>query len=256
LAIDTNLHAHVDELGRRQRLGAFLKAKRGEMRPERFELPIFRRRRVSGLRREEVALLAGISVAWYTQLESGAPIAVSPALIRRLADLFALNALERAYVFTLAFDELSAVEGMLPELDVLAGTRIAAETFDDEIALVVRAHRSLKIQIYAALMHGTMDMLAPYLDEARCPIGLWLHDDLSPTRRRDPQYTRAARVHAAFHREIDKVVAAGLSGAPPQVERLIVAPSRYVLASAALERAFSQWPYRTIVPHTSHAPQR
>jgi transcriptional regulator with XRE-family HTH domain len=193
------------------------------------------------LRREEVALLAGISVAWYTQLESGALISVSPALIGRLAEILALNALERAYVFALAFDALGALEGVLPELELLSGARIAAETFEDEIGLVLRAHRSLKIRIYSALMHGTIDLLEPHLDEASCPIGLWLHDDLAPARRRDAHYTRAARIHAAFHREIDKVVLAGMTGEAPQVERLIAAPSRYVIASAALERTFATW---------------
>jgi transcriptional regulator with XRE-family HTH domain len=253
LAIDTTTSGSDGETGRRARLAAFLRSKRATIDPQTFDLPVFRRRRVAGLRREEVALLTGISVAWYTQLESGAPISVSPALVRRIADILKLNALERAYVFALAFEELGAVDSVLPELEALSGARIAAETFDSEIALVLRAHRSLKIQIYSALMHGTIDMLGPYLDEARCPIGLWLHDDLAPARRGDPQYTRAARVHAAFHREIDKVVAAGLSGSPPNVEQLIVAPGRYVLASAALERTFAAWPHRTIVPHISHA---
>jgi transcriptional regulator with XRE-family HTH domain len=241
LAIDTTKRNAPDEPARRQRLGTFLRAKRATLAPERFDLPVFRRRRVAGLRREEMALLAGVSVAWYTQIESGAPIAVSPALIRRIADILELSALERAYMFTLAFEELGAVDSVLPELELLSGGRIAAQTFADQIGQVLRTHRSLKVQIYAALMHGTVDMLVPHLDEARCPIGLWLHDDLSVARRREAQYTRAARIHAAFHREIDKVVHAGLSGAPPQVERLIAAPSRYVMASAALERTFSAW---------------
>jgi transcriptional regulator with XRE-family HTH domain len=249
LAIETNAPGKIDDAARRQRLGAFLRGKRAALAPDRFDLPVFRRRRVPGLRREEMALLVGISVAWYTQLESGAPISVSPALIRRIAEILELSPLERAYVFTLAFEEMGAVDTVLPEFELLAGARIAAETFDDEIALVLRAHRSLKIQIYAALMHGTIDMLVPYLDEARCPIGLWLHDDLALSRRRDAQYNRAARIHAAFHREIDKVVEAGRTGYAPQVERLIVAQSRYVIASAALERTFSDWPHRTIVPH-------
>ncbi len=231
----------VDDPARRTRLATFLRAKRATLTPERFDLPLFRRRRVAGLRREEVALLAGISVAWYTQLESGAPITVSPALVSRLADIFALSAIERAYFFTLAFEELGAVGNVLPEFELLSGARIAADSFDAEIGLVLRAHRALKIQIYSALLRGTIDALAPYLDEARCPIGLWLHDDLAPVRRRDAAYTRAARVHAAFHREIDKVIRAGCAGAP-HVERLIGGPSRYVIASAALERAFSSWP--------------
>jgi hypothetical protein len=141
----------------------------------------------------------------------------------------------------LAFDELGVIDTVMPELELLSGSRIAADSFDDEIALVVRAHRGLKVQIYSALLHGTMETLVPHLDEARCPIGLWLHDDLAPARRCEAQYTRAARAHAAFHREIDKVVHAGLTRATSEVERLIVGPGRYVVASAVLERAFNGW---------------
>jgi hypothetical protein len=59
---------------RRRRLGEFLRAKRATLAPDVFGLPVHRRRRVEGLRREELAALAGISVTWYTQLESGAAI--------------------------------------------------------------------------------------------------------------------------------------------------------------------------------------
>ncbi len=240
LAIGTDPE-NTAEPTRRRRLGEFLKRKRANVEPARFGLPVYRRRRVTGLRREELAMLAGISVAWYTQLESGASITVSPALIGRLSSVLELNPLERAYVFTLAFDELSAVDAVLPELELLSGARISAEAFQGEIALVLRTHRALKAQIYSALLHGRLDALQPQLDEARCPIGLWLHDDLSPNQRASEAYTRAARIHVAFHREIDKVVSAGETGATSAVERLLLTPSRYVVASETLERAFSTW---------------
>ena len=240
LAIATESAAAAEPI-RRNRLGQFLKAKRADIEPGRLNLPVYRRRRVRGLRREEVALLAGISVAWYTQLESGANITVSPALIGRLASVLELTPLERAYLFTLAFDELGAVEAVLPELEMLASLRIAAESFEGEIALVLRAHRALKSRIYASLLHGHIDALLPHLDEARCPIGVWLHDDLAPGMRNSIHYTRAARIHSTFHREIDKLVSAGCTGVPAHVERLIVAPSRYVFASEALDRTFSNW---------------
>ena len=241
LAIRSNGDVPADA-ERRRRLGEFLKSKRSAIAPGSFGLPVSRRRRVSGLRREEIALLAGISAAWYTQLESGAEITVSPALLRRISDVLGLTPLERAYLFSLAIDEMAVLGTIVPELDVLSGARIAAETFAGEIALVLHAHRSLKTQIYSGLVHGTLDALLPHLDEVRCPIGLWLQDDLAAGRRGSPEYTRASRIHAAFHREIDKIVNVGLSGSTIAVERMLVAPSRYVLASAALERAFSTWP--------------
>jgi transcriptional regulator with XRE-family HTH domain len=247
IELTTRLTSELGEDAERRRLlGDFLKRKRSGIAPDAFGLPVTRRRRVAGLRREEVALLAGISVAWYTQLESGAEITVSPAVLRRIAGVLALSPLERAYLFTLAIDGMSVLRDLLPELDVFAGARIAAATFEEEIALVLRAHRNLKTQIYSALVHETLEALLPHLDEARCPIGLWLHDELSPALRGSPQYTRAARIHAAFHREIDKVVSVGLTGERKPVELMLVAPSRYVLASAALERAFSGWADRAL----------
>ncbi len=227
---------------RRRRLGGYLKSKRAAVPPDAYDLPVHRRRRVEGLRREEVALLAGISVTWYTQLESGAEVAVSPAALRRIADALRLSQVERAYLLALAVEEMDVMNAVMPQLELLSGARIAAETFEGEIENVLRAHRGLKTQIYASLVNGTIESLRPHLDETRCPIGLWLHDDLAAGYRNSPHYTRAARIHAAFHREIDRVVHAGANGEPHDVEPLLIAPSRYVLASAALERAFSHWP--------------
>jgi transcriptional regulator with XRE-family HTH domain len=241
LAIGTTADIFESEDRRRKRLGEFLKQKRATLSPSRYDLPVHRRRRVAGLRREEVALLAGISVTWYTQLESGASITVSPALLRRLGDVREMTELERAFLFTLAIDEMSVVTTLLPELEAFSGSRIAAVSFEREIVQVLSVHRSLKIQIYAACMRGTIDDLRPNLDEAQCPIGLWLHDDLSRARRNTPEYDHASRVHAEFHRQIDRVVAAGSYGTPGHLERLLVAPGKYVSTSAELELAFSSW---------------
>lgn len=230
------------EASRRHELGTFLKAKRAATDPARFDLPVHRRRRVAGLRREEVALLAGISVTWYTQIESGANITISPGLLGRLADVFGLTPLERAYLFTLGIDEMGVINAVAPELHLLSGSKIAAETLEGEIALVLRAHRTIKSQIYSTILHGTLDALIPHLDEERCPIGIWLHDDLSCRQRHSPQYTRASRAHGTFHREIESVVHAGLTGDVSLVEQLLVAPSRYALASLELEQVFADWP--------------
>jgi hypothetical protein len=56
---------------RRRRLGAFLRAQRERVVPEAAGLPATRRRRTPGLRREELASLAGMSATWYTRIEQG-----------------------------------------------------------------------------------------------------------------------------------------------------------------------------------------
>ncbi|MEP6621129.1 MAG: helix-turn-helix transcriptional regulator [bacterium] len=60
------------------------------------------RRRVAGLRREEVAQAAGISVTWYTWLEQGRPVRVSPSTLDAIADALGLAEVERAHLTLLA----------------------------------------------------------------------------------------------------------------------------------------------------------
>ncbi len=227
--------------GRRDDLAKFLKVKRAQIQPGGLDLPLSRRRRVSGLRREEVALLCGISTTWYTQLEAGARITVSPALLSRLADVLHLTMLERAYLFALAIDELHDVATFLPSIPILA-SRIEAETFEAEIDHVLRVHRGLKTHVYGALVHERIDDLKPYLDEAQCPIGFWLHEDLALERRRDRTYDAAARAHSDFHREIERVVRASEAAGMAAGERLVLCNDGYAAAAATLEHTFTNWP--------------
>jgi transcriptional regulator with XRE-family HTH domain len=83
-------------------LGAFLKARRMELSPAEVGLPdAAGRRRVKGLRREEVALLASISPDYYTRLEQGRRQASGPVL-DALARVLRLDDGERAYMFDLS----------------------------------------------------------------------------------------------------------------------------------------------------------
>jgi transcriptional regulator with XRE-family HTH domain len=82
-------------------LGDFLKARRRELSPATAGLPDYGRRRVPGLRREEVALLASISPDYYTRLEQGRRRASEPVL-DALARALRLSEDERAYLFELS----------------------------------------------------------------------------------------------------------------------------------------------------------
>lgn len=87
----------------RRLLAEFLRARRARLTPAAAGLPAGApRRRTPGLRREEVALLAGLSTTWYTWLEQGRDVAASPQALARLADALALGRAERAYLFELA----------------------------------------------------------------------------------------------------------------------------------------------------------
>lgn len=106
---------------RRRTLGDFVRNARARITPQMAGLPAGLRRRTPGLRREEVAQLCGISVTWYTWIEQGREVSVSPAVWARIASVLQLARAERAYLFELAEcadpqhprDEPSGVSGIL-----------------------------------------------------------------------------------------------------------------------------------------------
>lgn len=87
---------------RRRELGVFLRSRRERLRPEQVGLPPSRRRRTPGLRREEVAQLAGVGVTWYTWLEQGRDIRPSVQVLDAIARTLQFDAHEHAHLFTLA----------------------------------------------------------------------------------------------------------------------------------------------------------
>ena len=88
---------------RRADLAEFLRVRRAAVQPGDVGLaPGAGRRRTSGLRREELALLAGVSVSWYTWLEQGRPINVSIDVLDALARTLRLDPVERDHLVALA----------------------------------------------------------------------------------------------------------------------------------------------------------
>jgi transcriptional regulator with XRE-family HTH domain len=80
----------------------FLTSRRARLTPEQVGLPAGTNRRVQGLRRSEVATLAGVSIEYYTRLERGAISGASPEVLDSLAKALMLDDSERAYLFDLA----------------------------------------------------------------------------------------------------------------------------------------------------------
>ncbi|GHO50972.1 helix-turn-helix transcriptional regulator [Ktedonospora formicarum] len=95
---------------RRSELASFLRTRRERLQPEQFDLPTLGRRRTPGLRRDEVALLAGVGVSWYTWLEQGRDITVSEQVLERLTETLQLNNEERRHLFVLARGMVPVVE--------------------------------------------------------------------------------------------------------------------------------------------------
>ena len=100
-------HSEMDVLPSRQddsrkQLGAFLRARRESLDPQRLGLPRSGRRRTPGLRREEVAMLADVGVTWYTWLEQGREVNPSAAVMQAVAEALQCSALETRHLFVLA----------------------------------------------------------------------------------------------------------------------------------------------------------
>ncbi|MCS2608563.1 helix-turn-helix transcriptional regulator [Halomonas dongshanensis] len=95
----------------RSELSEFLKSRRERITPQEVGLPAGTRRRTPGLRREEVAALAGVGLTWYTWLEQGREIRASSAFLDRLASTLKLDAAERRHLFLLAHQRLPVEPG-------------------------------------------------------------------------------------------------------------------------------------------------
>jgi transcriptional regulator with XRE-family HTH domain len=106
------------EKQRRKELGEFLRTRRARLSPEQIGLPPGMRRRTPGLRREEVAITAGISTTWYTALEQGRNIQVSSSILSSLANVLQLTEDERVHLFTLANQPLPDLKGTRSEAPV------------------------------------------------------------------------------------------------------------------------------------------
>lgn len=86
----------------KQQIREFLTSRRGRVTPDQVGLRVYGARRVPGLRREEVAILAGVSADYYTKLERGNAAGVSESVLEAIAGALQLDEAERAHLFDLA----------------------------------------------------------------------------------------------------------------------------------------------------------
>lgn len=117
---------------RHEEIASFLRSRRERLAPADVGLPSGVRRRVKGLRREEVALLADVGITWYTWLEQGRPIAVSDETLERIGSALRLNSSELEYVRKLV--RPSADQPHIWEMQVDDGIRYIVEHFKDGFA--------------------------------------------------------------------------------------------------------------------------
>lgn len=95
----------------RSELADFLRRRRESLSPLDVGLPAGKRRRTPGLRREEVAALAGVGITWYTWLEQGRAIKVSTAFLDNVSRVLKLDEIERRHLFLLAHQRPPAMAG-------------------------------------------------------------------------------------------------------------------------------------------------
>jgi transcriptional regulator with XRE-family HTH domain len=126
----------VDDL-RRADLAAFLRARRAALRPVQVGLADGDRRRTAGLRRQEVAQLAGVSVDYYIRLEQGRGPHPSRHVLSALARALMLNRDEREYLFRVAGQQPPAGAG--PSREVAPAVRYLLDSLRDTPAYVLDA---------------------------------------------------------------------------------------------------------------------
>ena len=163
---------------RRQELGAFLRARRAALQPEDVGLPQgVNHRRTPGLRREELAQLAGMSVSWYTRLEQGKDVQFSTKAVARLAEALELTAAERDYLLALALGDPFGVQ-TAPATTVGAALRDVLHAQGDNPAYLIDACLNLLAWNQAAIgVFGFAEDLAAAPAEERNLLWLIFTDD-------------------------------------------------------------------------------
>jgi transcriptional regulator with XRE-family HTH domain len=129
----------VAERAYAKELGDFLRARRGRLRPQDVGLEPGGRRKVSGLRREELALLAGLSTDYYQRMEQGREVRPSDDILDALADALDLDPAGRRHLFALARPALAALRPSHEREHVPDSTRRLLRTMNTP-ALVLGRH--------------------------------------------------------------------------------------------------------------------
>ncbi|MER6835104.1 helix-turn-helix transcriptional regulator [Streptomyces cellulosae] len=152
-------------------LGGFLRARRARLRPEDLGLPSSGRRRVPGLRREEVAMLAGVSTDYYTRLEQGRERHPSPQMLDAVARVLRLDADAVAHLHRLADAAArrtrrpaQRTERVAPHLRRLLDGWNDTPAFVLGTALDVLARNRLAGALFAGFTHSDNLLRMTYLD--------------------------------------------------------------------------------------------
>jgi transcriptional regulator with XRE-family HTH domain len=212
---------------RRRELGAILRSRRQRIRAVQVGLRSLRRRRTPGLRREEVAQLAGVGVTWYTWLEQGRDINPSGQVLDAIARTLQFDVHEHSHLFTLAgvatttiADECGAlcptlqplIDQLEPfpaivvnsRLDLLAYNRVYGSFFGDLEAIPIEDRNILWLvfthpEMQAAIVDWD-DVVGRLVAEYRAAMAEHLDDPawkalVARLHRASPEFTRVWERH-------------------------------------------------------------
>ncbi len=158
----------MEAVDTRSEIRDFLTTRRAKISPEQAGLPAYGgNRRVAGLRREEVALLAGMSVDYYTRLERGNARGASDAVLGALARALQLDEAERAHLFDLVHTSHAATAGT-PRRPSRPQVRPAVQRILDSMTTTPAYLRNHRLDILAANRLGRA-LFAPVFDSPAQP---------------------------------------------------------------------------------------
>ncbi|MEU2673323.1 helix-turn-helix transcriptional regulator [Streptomyces sp. NPDC007164] len=188
---------------RRAELADFLRTRRVALQPEEVGLPTRTSRRTPGLRREDVADLAGISACWYTRLEQARDIRVSDHVLNSLAEALRLNTEERDHLLALASEDVRSsahvpTDGVPPTLqrildsqhphpafalgprfNILAWNQARTDVYGD-LTEIPAEHRHLLWLFFGGYMRELIQnweqCARSVLAEFRAATGLYVHE--------------------------------------------------------------------------------
>ncbi|MBK3565990.1 helix-turn-helix transcriptional regulator [Streptomyces sp. MBT62] len=148
---------------RRAALRHFLRSRRARLSPGDVGLRMGGRRNTPGLRREEVAVLAGVSASWYTWLEQGRDIKVSGDVLDAVSKALNLDRTERAHLYLLAGVNPPAARQEVTS-EELSRLRLAVEVWQPAPAFVVDRYWNVLVSnAPARALLGVQDMGSNYL---------------------------------------------------------------------------------------------
>ncbi|MEU1819740.1 helix-turn-helix transcriptional regulator [Streptomyces roseifaciens] len=148
----------------------FLRSRRSRLTPEDVGMPSGGGRRTPGLRREEVAVLAGVGVSWYTWLEQGREINVSADVLDAIARVLRFDAAEREHLYLLA--GLNPPQAPASDREVPSGLRRVIDGWLPRPAYVIDRHWNLVVVNRAARVvfgydEGAHNCLVNFFTNAR-----------------------------------------------------------------------------------------